>query len=214
MHGTFVNNIGMSRSSMDAIRQEFRNTSSHHYNMFDSSNRAQSLPNTKIGRLKFAAGLYNFVLENRKAGEPITLVGHSHGGNVVTLTANMLENHFESIGEKVQINILTINTPIREYGLSENSSVAHYNIFSPDDIVQVAGFKDFDNIPNGLAGRKSDKAFNIGYRDKSGLFSGSWNLGHDGQSDENVDEWLPKLNKMRNEINEFAKRLKSLEIKE
>ena len=206
MHGTFVNNIGMSSSSRNAIRQEFGNTVSYQYTT------GNILPNAKIDRVIFAMGLYNYVLENRKPGEPITLVGHSHGGNVAIMTANLLEYHFKSKGENVNINLLTINTPSREYSLSENSAVAHYNVYSFEDIVQISGFADFDKYSNGFAGRSFENAFNIRYKDQASILSGCWFSGHCGQSDNNVNEWLPELTKLRNNVKEFRDKLRSLKI--
>ena len=50
--------------------------------------------------------------------EPLTIVEHSHGGNVGIEAINMMVNMPEFDG--IQINLLTINTPVRnDYQLSK-----------------------------------------------------------------------------------------------
>lgn len=74
------------------------------------------------------------------SSEPITLVGHSHGGNVAILAANMLMKLDEF--KDVQINLLTINTLARsDYQLSTEAraKVNHINVYDPSDPVQNKG---------------------------------------------------------------------------
>ena len=69
---------------------------------------------------------------------PITLSGHSHGGNIMIMVADKLI----SSGFKVK-QIITLNTPVRpEYKLKSN--IQHINLFSFLDWVQIAGGWDFD----------------------------------------------------------------------
>ncbi|MDR6969255.1 RHS repeat-associated protein [Flavobacterium arsenatis] len=93
---------------------------------------------------KIAANeLIDHIRSERKgmdSSEPITLVGHSHGGNVAILAANMLSKLDEF--NDVQINLLTINTPARsDYQLSETARkrVNHVNVYDPSDPVQIHG---------------------------------------------------------------------------
>ena len=69
---------------------------------------------------------------------PVTLLGHSHGGNVMLLVSEKL------ISSGFTINALvTTNTPVRpEYRL--RSSIKHINLFSFIDWVQIFGGWDFD----------------------------------------------------------------------
>ncbi len=62
--------------------------------------------NNEKSRNVAARQLVNYVLAHRIEGEEITLIGHSHGGNVAIQAANMI---YEKTGQKV--NIITIATP-------------------------------------------------------------------------------------------------------
>lgn len=67
--------------------------------------------------------------------KPIRLIGHSHGGNVAILTANVLEH------EGIQVETLvTIATPAREleYYL-EYPMGQHPHVYNERDAVQVNG---------------------------------------------------------------------------
>lgn len=81
-------------------------------------------------------------LESLDASEPITLVGHSHGGNVCIEAINMMVSINKFKGRT--INLLTINTPVRDdYQLSESAQarVNHVNVYDPSDPVQIRGGK-------------------------------------------------------------------------
>jgi RHS repeat-associated protein len=68
--------------------------------------------------------------------EPIRLVGHSHGGNVGILVANMLAEK----GIKVD-TLITIGTPVRnDYQLNRGVTVGqHINVFNRGDVIQHSG---------------------------------------------------------------------------
>jgi hypothetical protein len=91
---------------------------------------------------------------------PITLSGHSHGGNIMIMVADKLI----SSGFKVK-QIITLNTPVRpEYKLKNR--IQHINLFSFLDWVQIAGGWDFDNCIcdedfRGPAKRMFNNAINI-----------------------------------------------------
>ncbi|HQB60045.1 MAG TPA: hypothetical protein PK899_00135 [Spirochaetota bacterium] len=91
---------------------------------------------------------------------PITLSGHSHGGNIMIMVADKLI----SSGFKVK-QIITLNTPVRpEYKLKNR--IRHINLFSFLDWVQIAGGWDFDNCIcdedfRGPAKRMFNNAINI-----------------------------------------------------
>ncbi len=91
---------------------------------------------------------------------PITLSGHSHGGNIMIMLADKLL----SSGFRVK-QLITLNTPVRpEYKLKSN--IQHINLFSFLDWVQIAGGWDFDsgicdNDFRGPAKRMFNNAINI-----------------------------------------------------
>ncbi|MCL2717361.1 MAG: thioesterase domain-containing protein [Lachnospiraceae bacterium] len=80
--------------------------------------------------------------------EPIRLIGHSHGGNVAILVANMLAE------ENIKVEtLITIGTPVREYHLNRKSKTnieEFLSIYNKGDAVQKVG----GGIGHGLAGRK------------------------------------------------------------
>jgi hypothetical protein len=101
--------------------------------------------NLSSARSKAALELISYIRANRSkdANEPITLIGHSHGGNVAVLAANMMSGMEEF--NNVTINLVTINTPVREdYQLSEEAAarVLHFNIYDEKDPVQIRGGND------------------------------------------------------------------------
>ena len=81
-------------------------------------------------------------LSGKPQSEPITIVGHSHGGNVGILAINIMVGMDEF--KDRQINLLTINTPVRDdYQLSDKAQtrVHHINVYDPKDPVQISGGK-------------------------------------------------------------------------
>ncbi|MDL2262896.1 RHS repeat-associated core domain-containing protein [Bacteroidales bacterium OttesenSCG-928-I21] len=96
-------------------------------------------------RTTAARELVAYILEERElagvdASEPITLVGHSHGGNVAIEAINMMVEMPELEG--IEINLLTLNTPVRDdYQLSEKAAerTNHVNVYNEKDIVQKNG---------------------------------------------------------------------------
>ncbi len=203
MHGTFVNDIGMSSSSKNKIQKLFGNSTSFDYQHKPTYNEStgetmgQTLPNSIEGRRVFAKGLVEYIKSTRKEGEVITIVGHSHGGNVGIMAANMLEAYY---GDEVEINLLTINTPSRDmYRLDGDTGTNHINVYNDSDIVQRAGGSDTEGkgIIGKRAGRTQPNATNLKYNDQFKLFdeSGCGASGHCGQADRNVKQWFPKVEK-------------------
>ncbi len=93
-----------------------------------------------------AKELAEYVLENRIAGEEITLIGHSHGGNVAIQAA---KNIFElTNGEKV--NLITISTPVYNGNNPENADFEngvndHIHLYNKKDTVQKGWANAIDN---------------------------------------------------------------------
>lgn len=137
--------------------------------------------------------------------EPITLVGHSHGGNVAIEAINMMVDMEEFDG--VEINLLTINTPVRDdYQLSENaaSRVNHVNVYDPKDPVQSNGGTGLIVLPESPSDKKgtgefgrADRTFsgvpNIEVSNPQGVIQ-SWIMGMGPgdyhNSHNRVDEWI------------------------
>jgi len=87
------------------------------------------------GAEELAAKIYEWHLKN--PGEPIRLVGHSHGGNVAILVTNKLAE----MGMEVE-TLITIATPVRGYKL-ETEAGQHIHVYNNKDMVQIAGGYDF-----------------------------------------------------------------------
>jgi RHS repeat-associated protein len=146
----------------------------------------------------------------------ITLVGHSHGGNISIEALNMMVGMKEF--DNVKLNLLSINTPVRDdYQLSDKAKgrVNHVNVFDPKDPVQTKGGNDVIVLPNqpssrkgtgefGVAGREFKNARNIKVDNPQGLLkvspmplgapsrigSGDFHNSHN-----RVDDWLDKTRK-------------------
>ena len=142
--------------------------------------------NYAVMRTEAAKDLVQFVkdqLIGKDSSEPITLVGHSHGGNVCIEAINMMMDMDEFKGRT--FNLLTINTPVRkDYQLSENAQkrVSHVNVYDSKDPVQVCGGNSIRVLPYkpsskmftgeyGSAGRiyKNPKVKNIKVDNSQGL---------------------------------------------
>lgn len=104
-------------------------------------------------RRKSALELVKYVRQTRIKGEEITLIRHSHGGNVAIQAAKIF---YEQTGESV--NVITIATPTYESKKTEmaedpNTSLGkkaindHIHIYNSVDGVQgkLAGRKTYDN---------------------------------------------------------------------
>ena len=71
---------------------------------FDWSKDATVI-NVTSQRTKAANALVEYIKENNVEGEDVTLIGVSHGGNVVIQAAGILGE------EGIKVNIITLNTP-------------------------------------------------------------------------------------------------------
>ena len=138
VHGTWSDK--KTWKNLDAIAEACKN-------LFNDKNKGESFPwsggNYASMRTTAAKKLIQNIrkqLVNKDSSEPITLVAHSHGGNVSIEAINMMVEMDEFNGR--QINLLTINTPVRsDYQLSEKAQkrVNHVNVYDPKDPVQVRG---------------------------------------------------------------------------
>jgi RHS repeat-associated protein len=129
-----------------------------------------------------AADLVSFVLQTRTQNEPITLIGHSHGGNVAIEAANILiRDH--GVDSK-DINIVALNTPAEDDIELQYDNVDMFAISCPTDLVQQFGSDKWIDVKV----RKADSY--ISYQDQQGQDDG---LDHSGFEAVNHVLWGPKL---------------------
>ena len=143
--------------------------------------------NNDFSRSFAGVNLATHVMLNRVKGEPITLIGHSHGGNVAIQAANILVSTYKI--DPKDINIVAINTPAEMDIELMYSQVNLYDVSANGDFVQTMGSDYTSNlftIPNPLL-RKSDAK--IKYEDQ--YTDEDYN--HFGIGIKNIDVWLPKL---------------------
>jgi RHS repeat-associated protein len=159
IHGTFSNNKRWTNSDgtlKEGTKQLFRLQNSKYINTgFDWEGflgYGNNFFNDVEDRTEAAAELVNYIMANRIKGEDITLIGHSHGGNVAIQAAPLLKAALNSIGEKdVKINVITVATPaVNNPNSSENPEMAnkifpslgkaidnHIHIYNVQDKVQT-----------------------------------------------------------------------------
>ena len=184
--------------------------------MFGDNRLGQKFPwsggNYASMRSTAATDLINNVrgqLKKYGNSEPVTLVGHSHGGNVCIEAINMMMKMDEF--KDVKFNLLTINTPVRnDYQLSAEAlkRVSHVNVYDPKDPVQSNGGNSSIILPDnksntkftgesGSAGRTFNNATNIEVDRPQGFING-WSIdggidwGDYHNSHNRVDEWINK----------------------
>ena len=195
-------------------------------NLFGDKTLGQAFPwsggNYADSRTKAALGLISHVrkqMNSKTFNGEITLVGHSHGGNVSIEALNMMAEMKEF--DNVQLNLLTINTPVRvDYQLSEKAArrVNHVNVYDPRDPVQSRGGNSTVVLPDlprtsgfvnvnakgtgefGFAGRTFKNAKNIQVDNPQGMIQG-WKLStgiiwSDFHNSHNrVNDWIKKTEK-------------------
>lgn len=138
VHGTNSDNSTWKQRQQitDYAAKKFGNTKGYFGFNWSGGNYASS-------RTKAAYELISKIKDIRprySPTEPITIVGHSHGGNVGIEAINIMVNMPEFDG--IKINLITINTPVRsDYQLSDKakSRVDHINIYDTKDPIQVIG---------------------------------------------------------------------------
>ncbi len=117
--------------------------------------------NTKSDRKKAAKNLVDYIMKTAGNEDVITLIGHSHGGNVATQAIPMLRKALNKAGYKnVKINLLTVATPAENtVGDNENPAThgrlinQHIHIYNSYDGIQengasTFGLNDFDKKYN------------------------------------------------------------------
>lgn len=171
--------------------------------------------------------LAEHIVKTRDPGQALTLVGHSHGGNVSIIAANILKNEYN-----IEVdNLLTINTPVREYQLDSELNTLHFNVFHkgdpvqknggnslviPDKIIKIgtvtipvySGGQEFPAGEIGKAGQEFEGAFNIEVQGFQNLNPMNF---HDTHQRPNVfgpplEETVNEINVLKTRIEKFKKR--------
>jgi RHS repeat-associated protein len=133
-----------------------------------------------------AQQLVEHVLKNRKPGEPISLIGHSHGGNVAIEAANLLVKEHEI--QANEITVVALNTP-RESDIGlKYDDVNLISINAKGDRIQSFG-SDYGYTGSPLTKVTKNVDTYLQYDDQIG----GLDLNHVGPAQVNVDVWLPKL---------------------
>jgi len=99
--------------------------------------------NDESDRKKAAEKLADWVIGHDLSGEDITLIGHSHGGNVAIQAIDLIREELGEDSEK-KINLITIATPAYngtdDLENPENTSVdSHTHFYSSRDLIQTIG---------------------------------------------------------------------------
>lgn len=95
-------------------------------------------------RKRAAKKLVKHIMKNRKEGEDITMIAHSHGGNVAIVAAPMLKVALDKANaEDVKINVITVATPVVNNPKSPENPINsgdaidnHIHIYNTQDRVQ------------------------------------------------------------------------------
>ena len=169
VHGTWSN-----QETFSALKNENHRTIKEIFgNKTVGDDFSWSGKNLDKSRKQAAKDLVREIKRQVKDGEPITIVGHSHGGNNAIMVANLIAKDKDFDGK--EINIVTINTPAREYQLSEQAAnrVNHFNIYDESDPVQIRGGNNPDEFVEGKVvgtGRKGSPKVMVETGDRKGLF--------------------------------------------
>ena len=139
--------------------------------------------NSDFGRHNAAEQLVEHILKNRKPGEPISLIGHSHGGNVAIEAANILVKKHNI--QPNEINIVALNTPMQDDITLNYGDVNLIAISAKGDLIQAVASESKWSENNNV--KNSD--LTIFYEDQiSGL-----DVDHVGPAKTNVAVWEPML---------------------
>ncbi|MEO3944981.1 RHS repeat-associated core domain-containing protein [Gorillibacterium sp. CAU 1737] len=126
IHGTWSDGNTWSPEFIKYVEGLFKESSDKLIWTGDNTNKARS-----DAADQFLTEVYNWHLKN--PDDPIRLIGHSHGGNVAILLANLLAEK----GMKVE-TLITIATPVREYQLKADVG-QHIHLYNRGDGVQING---------------------------------------------------------------------------
>ncbi|MFN4909222.1 MAG: RHS repeat domain-containing protein [Bacteroidota bacterium] len=119
-----------------------------------SSDGSNGLLNNESDRAVAAQSLAEYIARNHIPGQPVTILGYSHGGNVAIQAAPIVR---DILGPDVEINLVTLFTPAYNSGTTkENPRLisdkidAHYHYFSLGDNVVTAALGAHEYYKNFL----------------------------------------------------------------
>ena len=167
VHGTWSDPSTYSKLSKQTITNITKNT--------EGATFQWSGNNTDIARQIAGKQLAEHVMKNRDGKQSLTIVGHSHGGNVAIIAANILK------GKGYQVdNLITFNTPVREYQLDPGAAGKHFSVYHQNDPVQLNGGNSV-SIPDGYSVSMSRYLLplHIGVTSNSGSLQGTGEIGAD-----------------------------------
>ncbi len=100
------------------------------------------LSNDQADRTVAATALAEHVMGNLAEGEGITLIGHSHGGNVAIQAVDMILEALNEAGDGRSVNLITIATPAYNgaddpENPANTSAASHTQYYSESDAVQT-----------------------------------------------------------------------------
>lgn len=167
IHGTWSNSTTWKRAGeiSSMMKSTFGNKDSNFTFNWSGNNLSRA-------REKAALELIAHIRQNRSkdSNEPITIIGHSHGGNVGILALNMMSKMEEFKG--VDLNLMTINTPVRkDYQLSDDAKarVIHVNVYDPKDPVQERGGNDPEKFKGSVKITTANESYTVEAGKKNGL---------------------------------------------
>lgn len=151
IHGTESSPNRWTENAVSTIMQLTNNTTSN--TGFSWENKS-GITNNSHDRNEAAKALVDYISANRVQGEGVTLIGHSHGGNVAIQAAKMF---YEQTGERIDIIAIATpayNTPNGSAPLMEdpNTQLGYKAI---NNFLSL--FNKIDGVQGGLAG---DNFFN------------------------------------------------------
>ena len=123
--------------------------------------------NNENDREKAAQKLANFAFNNRKDGEDITFIGHSHGGNVSIQAVPLLRKLLDKNKlNNVKINIITVSTPVdNNPNSSENPKTfesiinRHIHLYNRIDGIQTYAANSMDFLRISFYLKKFDREY-------------------------------------------------------
>jgi RHS repeat-associated protein len=171
---------------LESDMQDFFNNSSQ--NVFEWSGK-----NNDGERLKAGSNLAAKISAYRVNGEPITIIGHSHGGNVAMEAARQLILYF-GVDQK-DITVVLINTPSQS-DIDYNLGIEMYTVDAINDLVQQFGSDSWmgdGTIENGANTILYEDQINGDEVGSDIQSQGYAALNHAGLDKRNFKEWLPEL---------------------
>jgi RHS repeat-associated protein len=109
----------------------------------------------KSNRAAAARMLASYIMKNRKEGQGITLVTHSHGGNVAIQAARILfEKHKDGNGNPITVNIIGFNTPAFN---GANDRENPWDNFGIDEMIHF--FTEGDNVADGAGWGEAENEY-------------------------------------------------------